>query len=183
MLKDTERLTQNVAQILHIAKIQDKNFTPSFIEIDPYNAIKDIIKRNPHYFEDISITLEKPEVGERLNINAELELFEVVIMNIMTNANHYTKSKKPALNIELTKNLGKLEIHFSDNGIGIEKHELKNIFKKMYQIGKTTKGSGLGLFLSSNITKIYKGSLEAESEGLGHGSCFIVRIPLARKNG
>ena len=76
------------------------------------------------------------------------------------------------------------EVHlrFEDNGIGIEKSEIRNIFKKFYQVGSTddmtAKGSGLGLYLAQQIAKIHRGKLAAESKGTGKGSVFILTLPL-----
>jgi two-component system phosphate regulon sensor histidine kinase PhoR len=179
MVKDTERLTLNVNQILHIAKIEDRSFRPTFKKVKIFDFIKKFIQRNPHYFEDIQINLKNLE-SEDLEVEIEPDLFEMVVMNIMTNAVNYNETDSPKLEIEFKIVDHKLNIVFSDNGIGIEKHEFKNVFKKMYQVGKTTKGSGLGLYLSNNIVKIHKGKLRVTSEGLNKGTKFTVRLPLNR---
>jgi signal transduction histidine kinase len=73
-------------------------------------------------------------------------------------------------------------LRFKDNGIGIEKNEQKNIFKKFYQIGKASKGTGLGLYIVSQMSKLYDGKINVTSAGLGAGSTFEVRFPLAKVN-
>jgi signal transduction histidine kinase len=74
-----------------------------------------------------------------------------------------------------------LHIRFEDNGIGIEKTEIKSIFKKFYQSGRaddmTAMGSGLGLYLVQNIARIHKGKVVAQSNGRGKGSVFTVILP------
>jgi two-component system phosphate regulon sensor histidine kinase PhoR len=112
---------------------------------------------------------------------AEPDFFEMVIMNIVTNAIIYNKGEEAMLKISIDSSpRGNLAIKFSDNGIGLEKSEFKKVFKKMYQVGKTAKGSGLGLYLSSSIMKIHKGKLSVESDGAGYGSSFIITIPVCR---
>lgn len=180
MIRDTERLTLNVNQILQIAKVEDKNFEPSFKKINAYQFIENFLKRNPHYFEEIKIKLVEPKIKNTL-VMAEPDFFEMVIMNIVTNAIIYNKGEEAQLNISIESTpRGNLAIKFKDNGVGLEKTEFKKVFKKMYQVGKTTKGSGLGLYLSSSIMKIHKGKLSVESEGIGYGSTFIVTIPISR---
>ena len=60
--------------------------------------------------------------------------------------------------------------------------ELRNIFKKFYQVGSTddmtAKGSGLGLYLAQQIAKIHRGKLDAESKGRGKGAVFTLTLPL-----
>jgi signal transduction histidine kinase len=179
MVKDTERLTLNVNQILHIAKIEDRSFRPTFKKVKIYDFIGKFIQRNPHYFEDLEIKLNNLE-NDDYEVEVEPDLLEMVVMNIMTNATNYNDSESPRLDIEFKVVDHYLNIVFSDNGIGIDKHEFKNVFKKMYQVGKTTKGSGLGLYLSNSIVKIHKGKLRVSSEGLNKGTQFTVRLPLSR---
>ena len=180
MIRDTERLTLNVNQILQIAKVEDKNFGPSFKKINVFQFLESFLRRNPHYFEEIKIVLTPPE-GIKTLVLAEPDFFEMVIMNIVTNAINYNKDEKATLEITMSNSVrGNLIIKFKDNGIGLDKSEFKKVFKKMYQVGKTTKGSGLGLYLSSSIMKIHGGKLSVESEGEGHGSTFILIIPICR---
>ena len=179
MIRDTERLTLNVNQILQIAKIEDKNFTPTFRSVNIVEFIESFFSKNPHYFEDLILEINSSEIGS-CDINIEPDLFEMIIMNIVTNTLNYGSSDTPKLEISFSIHEDKLSIEFKDNGIGIDKSEFKNVFKKMYQIGKTTKGSGLGLYLSSSIIKIHKGKIRVSSEGLGKGSTFTVILPLIK---
>ena len=181
MIRDTNRLTLNVNQILQIAKVEDKSFKPSLTKVNIVNFIDDFFKKNPHYFEEITVNIDKPD--KEYSAHVEPELFEMVVMNIVTNAINYSskrskESQEAKLDVGFNNENGKLKIDFIDNGIGIEKHEIKKIFNKMYRVGKTIKGSGLGLYLSTNLMRMHGGSLRAESAGLGHGSTFTVSLPI-----
>ena len=102
-------------------------------------------------------------------------------MNLMTNALKYNESDKPKVDIRFEVEPRKLLIRFTDNGIGIEKKELRNIFRKFYQIGRadnmSAKGSGLGLFLVQTIAHIHKWKVRASSGGRGKGSEFMLILP------
>jgi signal transduction histidine kinase len=104
------------------------------------------------------------------------------LMNILTNAVKYNKSGVPAVDIRFVPRGKVLQLRFEDNGVGIEKPELRNIFKKFYQVGSTddmtAKGSGLGLYLAQQIAKIHRGKLDAESKGRGKGAVFTLTLPL-----
>jgi len=69
-----------------------------------------------------------------------------------------------------------VEVRICDNGCGIEPDNLEKIFNH----GFTTKtqGHGFGLHTCANFMTEMGGTLYAESSGLDHGSCFIVRFPL-----
>jgi signal transduction histidine kinase len=104
------------------------------------------------------------------------------LMNILTNAVKYNKSGAPAVDIRFVPRGKELHLRFEDNGIGIDRSEIRNIFKKFYQVGSTdnmtAKGSGLGLYMAQQIAKIHRGKLAAESKGTGKGSVFTLTLPL-----
>ena len=104
------------------------------------------------------------------------------LMNILTNAVKYNKSGAPAVDIRFVPRGKELQLRFEDNGIGIDRSEIRNIFKKFYQVGSTddmtAKGSGLGLYMAQQIAKIHRGKLAAESKGTGKGSVFTLTLPL-----
>lgn len=71
-----------------------------------------------------------------------------------------------------------VEVHFSDNGVGIAAEHLKRIFDPFFTTKLGQGGSGLGMSISYNIvTSLFGGELEVESTP-GAGSCFILRLPL-----
>lgn len=177
MIKDTERLNLNVNQILNLSKIEDKSFLPDYETEDLYFFVEEFFKKNPHYFEECDIEVVNKDHGD-YTFFFDLRLFEMVIMNLVVNSINYNKSARPKLKIEFSKVGKNYNIDFIDNGIGIQKSELKNVFKKLYQIGKTSKGSGLGLYLAYNIIKLHKGEISAQSEGLGKGSTFRIKLPI-----
>ena len=75
-----------------------------------------------------------------------------------------------------------MEVAVSDQGIGIAKEELKNVFKRFYRVpGKGTapspeQGLGLGLSFVAWIVKAHDGKIEVEST-LGKGTRFSIRLP------
>ena len=144
---------------------------------DLYLFITEFFNKNPHYFEECDIEIVNKDHGE-YGFLFDFKLFEMVVMNIVINSINYNKSDRPKLKIEFSKNGKNYLIDFIDNGIGVSKSELKNILKKMYQVGKTTKGSGLGLYLTQSIIKLHKGEIMALSEGLGKGATIRIKLPI-----
>ena len=75
-----------------------------------------------------------------------------------------------------------MRIHFEDNGIGIPKSEIKKIFRKFYQTGRskdrTAKGTGIGLHLVESIARIHRGKIIARSRENNRGAVFSVILPL-----
>jgi CheY-like chemotaxis protein len=106
-----------------------------------------------------------------------------VISNLLNNAAKYTK---PNGQIWLTArpegNLVTLSVR--DNGIGIAREHLPRVFEMFSQIAPSLErpqsGLGIGLSLVRALVELHGGRVEAKSNGLGEGSEFVVRLPLAR---
>ncbi len=97
-----------------------------------------------------------------------------VFSNILENAIKYSEKGSK---IEIQVNSLELftEIRFQDNGMGIKKEELTNIFQRFYRSkeAENKEGSGIGLYLSRMILEKEKGYMTVTSD-YGKGSCFSV---------
>lgn len=185
MLTDVNRLSDNISRILNLAKLESKQYKGEFIVCDLSDVMRDFFEENQHLFMNCKIQMHRHEKDAFLyRINKTL--FEMLVMNIVTNAEKYNESKTPTIDIFFQSTKHKLKIRFQDNGIGFEKREIQKIFRKFYQIGKadsmTAKGSGLGLHLVQNIAKIHKGKVIAQSDGKGRGSTFTLVLPRKKAN-
>ncbi len=174
MKSDTKRLSDNVTRILQLGRMEDKDFGGDFKKEDIVVVIKAFINNTPHLFEQGKIIFESESETERFFFKIDLGLFEMMLMNLITNAFIYNKSSEKIISIRLKKEGKLLIIDFTDNGIGLEKSEMKKIFKKFYQIGKTSKGNGLGLYIVANIARVHNGEVGAFSNGPDQGSTFRV---------
>ena len=84
------------------------------------------------------------------------------------------------ITINAHKNKGRVIVSVSDEGIGIPEKDLENIFLRFYRVSGSASsfaGTGIGLFISSEIIKAHNGSIWAEST-LGKGSQFYFCIPV-----
>ncbi|MGD8847218.1 MAG: HAMP domain-containing sensor histidine kinase [Desulfobacteraceae bacterium] len=184
MLADVTRLSGNISRILNLARIESKSFADEFSWGDPLEVIDKFIQKNSHLFAGCRIRFNKrPERKIRCHINRSL--FEILLMNLMTNAINYRSSKPPEIDIKARLQSSRLQIVFADNGIGFDRNERNKIFKKFYQVGKSddmsAKGSGIGLYMAQNIAKIHKGKLSANSSGVDQGAVFTLTLPLYKE--
>jgi two-component system, OmpR family, phosphate regulon sensor histidine kinase PhoR len=181
MLSDVNRLSDNVTRILNLARIESKSFTGDFSWLDPLDLIHRFLDNNRHLFSNCDIQVSGlPEGKHYCHVNPSL--FDILLMNLLTNATKYNASERPEIHITLEPRSNRLRILFRDNGIGFDRRERNKIFKKFYQVGRSedmsAKGSGIGLFLAQSIAKIHKGRLKASSDGPGSGAVFTLTLPL-----
>jgi len=180
MITDVSRLSDHINRILNLARIESKSYKKEFVVSDLGEVFEQFYKNNDHLFKGCRIIIHHPDNPILYSIN--VPLFEMLIMNLLTNAIKYNKAKTPVVDIAFEMKNRKLLISFKDNGIGLEKGKIKKIFKKFYQVGRSddtlARGSGLGLHVVQDIARIHKGKVIAESEGKGKGSVFTVILPI-----
>lgn len=107
-----------------------------------------------------------------------------VVTNLLTNAARYTpKGGRIRLSIEREDGVAVLKV--KDNGIGIPKEMLTRVFELFTRLDsarqKYAGGMGIGLAFVRRLVEIQGGNVQAFSEGVGQGSEFIVRLPLAQR--
>lgn len=112
---------------------------------------------------------------EGLQLNADPQLLEMVLINLIKNANEALSGREEGL-IELnafTDEHQRVVIHLCDNGPGIEPEALSKIFIPFYTTKST--GSGIGLSLSREILQMHNAQLTVESFP-GNGASFQIRF-------
>jgi PAS domain S-box-containing protein len=126
-----------------------------------------------------SLTIELPPNDCPLNADA-IRLTQV-FANLLNNAAKYTPAHgKIAIKAEVHE--GSATVRVIDNGIGIPRELLPEVFEMFVQVDRslerTEGGLGIGLSLVKRLVEMHGGSVEALSRGLGLGSEFVVRLPL-----
>ena len=113
-------------------------------------------------------------------LRVDHERLSQVFSNLMSNAVKYSDKGKP-IRLTLARAGEALEIAVIDQGIGLAADQKEWIFDLFAQVDTTLErargGLGIGLTLSRNIVEMHDGQLSVDSDGLGHGSRFTVRLP------
>ncbi len=180
MIQDTVRLNATISSILNLAKIESKSYQGNFTLKDLRRAVDQFLEENAHLIKTCRIQTRFPADREFL-YRIDPALFDMLLMNLVTNAVKYNTSDHPRVDIDLSTRRGWIELGFHDNGVGLEKKDFKRIFRKFHQVGQaddmSSRGSGIGLFLAQSIARIHGGTLSVYSEGPGHGSVFTLALP------
>lgn len=142
-----------------------------------------------------AVELARPfiaERGHRLHVERPVEAVHVlgdfkrltqIIGNLLGNAAKYTPPGG-AIEVHAHGREGKAVVSVRDTGYGIPEERLDEIFEMFTQVPEHRAhmgggGLGIGLALSRRLAELHGGTLEAASEGLGRGSDFTLRLPLA----
>ena len=104
-----------------------------------------------------------------------------VLLNLLGNALQYTP-EGGQVTVDAWGDTQNLLIAVQDTGIGIKEEDLPHIFERFYRVDKSrariSGGSGIGLTISKHIVQAHGGRIWAESDGLGHGCCVTLSLPL-----
>ena len=173
--QQTNLLTNKVEQILQVASLEKRNYENEQTNVNLPDLIYSIIdfekSRNP----GVSMELK----SELLSVEANLNLahLETVMLNLLDNAIKYG-GPNPLVETTLSRKNNVFCISISDNGIGIPKKQLKNVFKKFYRVPGTgqQKGFGLGLYQVQQICKKNRWQIKLKSE-IRRGTTCILKIP------
>jgi signal transduction histidine kinase len=184
MLSDVGRLSDNINRILNLARLESKSYQGDFRVTDLVRSIEDLLRLHAPLFEGCDIRIHPPAGGDWLH-PVDRQLFDMLVMNLLTNAVKYNTSDRPRIDIRFQNDRRNLRLCFEDNGIGIGKGESRKIFRRFYQAGRPgrtlAKGSGLGLNLVQNIARLHKGRVEAESREGAAGSVFTLILPKRKR--
>jgi signal transduction histidine kinase/CheY-like chemotaxis protein len=103
-----------------------------------------------------------------------------VFSNLMSNAIKFTPAGG-RIALEMSTDATQVQVHVRDTGEGISGEFLPFVFERFRQgetlASKSQPGLGLGLAIVRHIAELHGGQVDVESEGVGRGACFTVRIP------
>ncbi|SDH54592.1 GAF sensor hybrid histidine kinase [Paraburkholderia steynii] len=112
-------------------------------------------------------------------VSIDREMWEKVVLNLLSNAFKFTLTGNIAVSLKMTQG-GSIEMSVADSGIGIPAHEIPRLFERFHRVegavGRSVEGSGIGLALVSELVRLHDGAIHVESE-LGVGTRFTVVLP------
>jgi signal transduction histidine kinase len=176
----SERVSNMIKAILDYSRLGTGQLLPVKIQ-DAVDGFRELVRSR----------LKKENVSFQLEVEDDLPLvlgdkiqLEEILVNFVRNSLHAVKleeEKKIALRI-FKRDAGTIRIECADNGYGIEKEILSDIFLSSMTTKGSSEGTGLGLYRVRKIVDLFNGRVWAESEGKGRGATFIVELPALEGN-
>ncbi len=183
--ESNERLINLVENLLNISRIESGRLRFNFQTIQLEKMIESVIEELSSTAEVKGVLLEFKKLKSDLpKIMVDKEKIRQVIMNLVDNAIKY--SVKGVILITLRKRKGNLIFCIRDNGLGIDKSDMPNLFKKFIRGNNAmlthTEGTGLGLFVAKQMIESHQGRIWAESKGKNKGTKFCFELPIVDKD-
>lgn len=117
----------------------------------------------------IQVHQERPFYSDRWRL-------KVILNNIISNAIRYRNGKDPIIQVDVDIQEHAVTLAIKDNGKGIEKDHLPNVYKMFYRATDDGAGSGLGLYIVKETIEKLKGKIDIESQ-IGKGTTVKMEIP------
>jgi two-component system phosphate regulon sensor histidine kinase PhoR len=175
----TTHLQDQVGKLLKSASAENKKFPIDKEPVNPARLIEQALNKLQPLIEQKHARVDLKVDNYETNINADEGHLELAIINVLENALKYSSS--PHIIVETGKDESDYFISVKDNGIGIEKKYIKDIFKKFYRVPTgnvhDVKGFGLGLNFVKKIVDGHDGRIRVNSLP-GIGTEFRLLIPL-----
>ncbi len=177
---ESSRLTELINKFLDLSKLEAGKTEVRMTAFDIKQVIQQVIETN-------RMQVEKKEIRAITDIQENLsfafgdqDMVEQVLQNLYNNAIKYSP-KRSKIGIEVKESKDEIIVNVIDNGYGIPKDALPNIFEKFYRVIDTegydeVEGSGLGLALTKEIVERHGGTISVKSR-LGVGSVFTFTLP------
>lgn len=195
-----EKITHDERQRFYLGNMQSSanhllqlvNSLLDFYKLDAQKTEEQNVPFNPKDMFDSIATSYIPTAdkkGIELNYNCDStadgffmgDPFHIrqITENILSNAIKFTKQGNVGMNIKICDDT--LHIGISDTGCGIPKDEQKNMFKEFTRLknAQGAEGFGLGLAITSKLTKLLHGKIDFESKE-GEGTKFHITLPLKK---
>lgn len=173
-----ERLLDDLLDVARFANdkigLEKENVALSTVIGDAVEACRrNLLQKRQHF---------TPNLTREFVVNGDRTRLTQLFCNLLTNACKYTP-EDGQIDLHCELHDSNVDVIIKDNGLGIKPELLPHLFEPFVQgdqgIERSQGGLGLGLALAKSIAELHGGSIKAISAGIGRGSKFTVRLPLA----
>lgn len=187
MLADSDRLLHTVEQVLRAGRTGDRrrHIQPSLVDFGELARECIELARKQNHLDDNALRYSESLANDqRPIVKGDADELRAAISNLIDNAIKYS-DKGINISVEVSDvDARSVAIRVTDNGAGIPRGYLDQVFKRFYRIPRRAsvkvKGTGLGLFIVRSVASKHGGKTFAESAGEGLGSTFTIQLPRAK---
>jgi signal transduction histidine kinase len=184
IVKESERLTRMLNQVLDLSKLESRNAEWHSAELDVRQVIHDAVTTTSPLAREHGVTVEERLPDAAPPVHADRDRLLQVMLNLLSNAVKFCPRRGGRIVIGLVVRPDALQVDVIDNGVGIAPADHELIFEKFRQVGDALtgkpQGTGLGLPISRRIVQHFGGRLWVAS-ARGQGATFSFTLPLGAR--
>jgi signal transduction histidine kinase len=175
VVNETDRLKRMINNILEFSKMEKGKPEYHFVNSNIATILKSAIQEMNYWLDKEGFDVVT-ELDDKIFARVDPEKIKQAIDNLLSNAIKYSTDTK-RISIRLFQKSDNVCIEVEDQGIGIAKNKLSQIFEEFYRIEQkeSISGTGLGLTVVKEIIEAHGGTIKVESE-IGKGSKFVIML-------
>ena len=181
MDRQLAQLTRLVDDLLDVSRVTRGKLRMRTETMDLNAAVHSAIESARPLFDERKQQFEPALSTAPLLMNGDIARITQVVVNLLNNAAKYTP-EGGQIAISTYAEGNNAVVRVKDTGIGIAPANIDHIFDLFAQgersLDRAAGGLGIGLTLARRIVEMHGGRIAVQSEGVGHGSEFVVRLPL-----
>jgi Na+/proline symporter/signal transduction histidine kinase len=181
IVKESERLTRLINQILDLAKMEAGRMEWQLTDFDPKALVDDALAVTSGLFTEQAAQLQVRVARRLRSIHADRDRLMQVMVNLVSNAAKFCKQPGGVVVVTVEERDENFYFSVADNGPGVAPGARAAIFEKFQQASETLtdkpQGTGLGLTISRQIVEFFDGRIWVESVP-GKGAKFSFTLPI-----
>jgi PAS domain S-box-containing protein len=183
MARQVEQLARLVDDLLDVTRVTRNKIELQRQRLELNELVRRTLEDYRPTFDEAGVQLELESDVAPLFVDADWNRIAQVIGNLLQNAAKFTpRGGRVSVSVSGDRAAGTAAVRVADSGVGMTPETLACIFEPFTQadssLDRNLGGLGLGLALVKGLVELHGGAVAAESEGLGRGSAFTVRLPL-----
>jgi Na+/proline symporter/signal transduction histidine kinase len=179
IVRETERLTRLINQMLDLARIQSDEVPVAIVAVDLAEIVREAVRASGGLLRDRGVAVAIDAVPPAGPVLGDRDLLMQVVLNLLSNAAKFSPTGRGQVVLSLSAEAGQVELVVADNGPGIPFAMREAVFERFRQMGDAMtgkpEGTGLGLSICRMILARLSGSIRIDSSPLG-GAAFHVRL-------
>lgn len=182
MDRQVGQLVRLVDDLLDVSRINRGTLDLRKEPVEVSSIVKMAVETSEPLIQSCAHRLTVDVADETVRVHGDASRLAQILANLLNNAAKYTPAGG-LIQIDVTREGDIARVAIRDNGMGIEPGALSRLFG-MFERGHDTAGRhpgglGIGLSLARRLAEMHGGTLDAKSEGVGKGSEFTLRLPIA----
>lgn len=181
----TRSLTRLVNDLRELAQAEAHQLPLGIVEVDVADWVLDTASVFRPTAESYGVSVRVEILGKPSVIQADKSRLTQCLNNLLINAVQHSHTGEQIL-VQVYSKEHQVIVSVKDKGAGIAPEHLDFVFDRFYRTdsarSRYTGGTGLGLAISRAIVESHGGELIAESDGVGKGSTFLIRLPVEAKS-
>ncbi len=181
--ESSQSLVVIVEDFLNVSRIEQGKMKYDFTSFDLRDLVNEVITEAQPIIEKKGLTISAIICPKPVLVKADRGKIKQVVGNIIDNSVKYTPKGSISVSLTADRTTNKALLQVKDTGVGIRAETIPHLFQKFSRAEDASKvnilGTGLGLYVASQMIKAHGGRIWVESPGEGLGATFFVELGLA----